>query len=244
MRTLIHVPNVHFGSVSQTALEALASELTRLQPDLTVFSGNIASSGIHRQVRKARAWMEQLPLPRLVVPGDRDVPRWDYLARLLFPFENFHIHFGSNPTPYYADNSMIAVGVNSARVLQFLKPTIHLNELFYVQELLATAAEDCLRVLVSNHPVFLPDHYAPNEADGRVFRSQVDLVLCSGLWPGAESKVFRASDTTVFVGGVKGEMSFNLIRGNGRSVEVETWVWEGKEFGKVEGEKELNRSSK
>jgi 3',5'-cyclic AMP phosphodiesterase CpdA len=88
MRTLIHLSDLHFGRTDPEIIEPLVAQVHELKPDLVVVSGDLTQRARSSQFKEARAFLNMLPQPQLVVPGNHDVPLFNVAARLLQPLRN------------------------------------------------------------------------------------------------------------------------------------------------------------
>src|SRR5690242_18066107 len=89
MRVLVHLSDLHFGRVDEALLEPLRRKLHELSPSLVVVSGDLTQRARVRQFREARAYLDTLPRPQLVVPGNHDVPLYDVVRRFTSPLGNY-----------------------------------------------------------------------------------------------------------------------------------------------------------
>ena len=74
MRTLVHLSDQHFGRVEGQVLATLSAMVWQISPDLTVISGDFTQNASDREFLEARKFLSTLPEPRLVVPGNHDMP--------------------------------------------------------------------------------------------------------------------------------------------------------------------------
>src|ERR1044072_7340270 len=103
MRTVVHLADLHFGRVDYSILEPLTISVREVEPDLMVVSGDLPRRARSSQFREARAFLDSLPGPRVVVPGNHDVPLWDVFARFTRPLEKFRRFISDDPEPFYED---------------------------------------------------------------------------------------------------------------------------------------------
>lgn len=235
MRLLAHLSNLHIGgalgrsfknSPDQRRLESLEAWMERLQPSLVAVSGNLTTSGSDAQLAAAKDFLARLPSPQIVVPGDRDVPKWDLVDRVVSPWERFEKYFGTNKTPYFADNEIVMAGIRTARAFPGNTVSLPAEQNLFIQELMATAEPGLVKILLGYRPLFLPHKYEPSEEDERVFRSQVDLFITGRPWPAEEKRGQREHDTTLFVGMGRAKQGFQTLRIQDQTVAVEEYDWD------------------
>ena len=61
----------------------------QLAPDLIAISGDLTQRAREREFVQAQAFLHTLPDPKIVVPGNHDVPLYNIVARFLAPLERY-----------------------------------------------------------------------------------------------------------------------------------------------------------
>ena len=78
VRTLVHLSDLHFGRVDPRAPRAARRRAcAQSAPHLVVVSGDLTQRAQAAQFREARRFLDALPEPQLVVPGNHDVPLYN-----------------------------------------------------------------------------------------------------------------------------------------------------------------------
>lgn len=117
MPVVAHISDLHFGRTDTTVVEALLGDLARQRPDLVIVSGDLTQRARTRQFAEARDFLDRLPAPALVVPGNHDIaPLYRPLNRLFRPRAKFERHLpGHADWPLWHDDKLVAVGLDSTR---------------------------------------------------------------------------------------------------------------------------------
>src|ERR1051325_5294938 len=115
VRTLAHLSDLHFGRVEPAVLEALRRRLRALAPDVVAVSGDLTQRARARQFREARAFLDSLPRPQVVVPGNHDVPLYNVFARFVAPLAGYRRVIGEDVEPGFVDDEIAVLGINTAR---------------------------------------------------------------------------------------------------------------------------------
>ena len=89
MRTIVHLSDLHTGRVDPAILGPLTAAIGDAQPHLVVFSGDLTQRATRTQFREARAFLDNLTAPYLVIPGNHDVPLWNVARRFLTPLARY-----------------------------------------------------------------------------------------------------------------------------------------------------------
>lgn len=151
---ILHASDLHFGKHYEPGVgERFVAAAHRLAPDLIAISGDLTQRAKPREFEAAAAFLEALPdVPRVVVPGNHDVPLFRPFERLRAPLALFRHHVG---TP--ADTSLITercciVGIDSTDPYRAIKNgRISGRQIQYFAEAFSSAAPHLWRVLVLHH---------------------------------------------------------------------------------------------
>jgi 3',5'-cyclic AMP phosphodiesterase CpdA len=249
--TLLHLSDVHFGPKHQSdAAEAVRELARRERPDLVVLSGDLTQRAKPAQFRAARAFVESLPAPVAVVPGNHDVPLWRFWERLLAPFGAWRRNFAPQLVHDRIAGGVAALGVNTAHAWTTKHGRLRAVDLADLATRLAALPAGVARAVVAHHPVAAGAELGgePTTRRGAALlevarRSGVELVLCGHLHrsfvqrPGGPL-VVHCGTTTSSRGrdGERGRNSLCWIEITPRSIAVERRVREagGREFVAVE----------
>jgi 3',5'-cyclic AMP phosphodiesterase CpdA len=172
MRTIAHISDLHFGRVDHAVAEGLVRDLAGRQPSLLVVSGDFTQRARPWQYRQAAEYLKRLPQPQLVVPGNHDVPLYDFLRRLFSPMGRYRHYITTNLAPVYRDEEMLVVGINTARSLTQKSGWISDRQLDQVKRLTCEAPPGLMKVVVTHHP-FIP---APRDPQGDIVLGAVDAL--------------------------------------------------------------------
>ena len=86
MRTIAQISDLHFGRHNGAVVEALLDSLRVSDSDLVVVSGDLTQRARRHEFALARAFLDRIGRPLLVVPGNHDVPPvYRPVSRLLRP---------------------------------------------------------------------------------------------------------------------------------------------------------------
>jgi 3',5'-cyclic AMP phosphodiesterase CpdA len=156
MRRIAHVSDLHFGAHDPAVVEALVAAVRAAEVDLVVASGDFTQRATEAQFRAARAMLERLPAPALVVPGNHDVPLTDPLARLFAPLAAYRRLLAPAGVTRFADAEIVVAGIETPRRFTGKNGRISREQAEALPALLA-GDERTVRILVTHHPLALPD---------------------------------------------------------------------------------------
>src|ERR1700681_3879842 len=167
MRTIVHLSDLHFGRTDDALLTPLASVIAMLAPDLVAVSGDLTQRARTRQFKAARAFLDRLPMPQLIVPGNHDVPLFDVVRRFTRPLARYRRYITDDLAPWFIDEEMAVAGINTARSLTFKRGRINETQIERVQKRLCELADGIAKVIVTHHPFALPAGYNSGDLVGR-----------------------------------------------------------------------------
>jgi 3',5'-cyclic AMP phosphodiesterase CpdA len=162
MATIVHLSDLHFGRVSPVLCDQVLQFIGRERPRLTVISGDLTQRAREKQYLAARRFIDQIPGPVVVVPGNHDVPMYDVLRRFFRPLERFTRIITPDLWPTYRDDELFILGANTTRAFTcdphafWKNGTLSEAQLAEIGGRFAQARPLALRVLVIHHPLVNP----------------------------------------------------------------------------------------
>ncbi|WP_207459568.1 metallophosphoesterase [Azospirillum sp. SYSU D00513] len=162
MRRIAHISDLHFGRIDQRVVEGLLADLKALPLDLIVISGDLVQRAKPSHFREARAFLDRLPVPYMVVPGNHDIPVYNVLLRFTDPLGNYKRFISRDLSPVHIDSEIAVLGINTARSLisDFSEGRMNRAQIARVQEVFGPVPETVFKILFTHHP-FLPPPDAP-----------------------------------------------------------------------------------
>jgi 3',5'-cyclic AMP phosphodiesterase CpdA len=160
MTRIAHLTDLHFGADDPAVVDALVDELNADPPDLVAISGDLTQGARLGEFRAARAFMDRLRAPRLVVPGNHDITPYNLIERFTDPYRRWHAIVGPETEPQWQDGETIVVGLNTARRFGFnvdwSRGRVTHARLRRLLARLDAAPPGLARVVVAHHPLLPP----------------------------------------------------------------------------------------
>src|SRR5437868_15414983 len=119
MRTIVHLSDLHFGRVDPALLDPLRELVRSIVPNVVVVSGDLTQRAKSEEFEAARAWLDTLPGPQIIVPGNHDISLYNVFRRFVQPLERYKRYITDDLDPMYVDEEIAVLGVNTARSLTF-----------------------------------------------------------------------------------------------------------------------------
>ncbi len=178
MRTIVHLSDIHFGRVNIHVIAPLITAINKINPDLVAVSGDLTQRARSHQFVEARAFLERLPKPQIVVPGNHDVPMHNVFARFTQPLTKYRRYITDDLRPFYRDEEIAVLGVNTARSLTIKGGRINKLQVAWMREKLCDLDPEIIRMVVTHHPFDLPRGHDERNLVGRARMAMETLANC------------------------------------------------------------------
>ena len=245
--TLFHASDLHFGGENPKAISAAAQWLADHPADLAVLTGDLTAQGLPSEFAAARAWIDALPTPVAVTPGNHDVPYFSLLYRAAMPWTRFRRWLGDRVAPPPIAGLCLA-SLNSARGVQprlnWSKGALTGSQINRAAARLRTGPAGAVRVIACHHPLV---EVVGGPMTGRVWggqaaadafaRAGADLVLTGHVhtpfvqaYPFGDGRTYAVGAGTLSIRERGVPASFNLIQVETDSITVVAQAWTGSHF--------------
>lgn len=153
MSLLLHWSDPHFGTEVPAVRAALLQLAHDLKPDVAVLSGDITQRARPSQFAAARAFCDELGVPRLLaLPGNHDIPLVDVFARAFNPYGRYRRAFGDDLEPEHESDDLLVVCVNTTRPGNHKDGEVSREQVERVCRRLANVRRGQLRLVVTHQP--------------------------------------------------------------------------------------------
>ena len=244
MRTIVHLSDLHFGRIHPPILAPLVKFIGETKPDVVAISGDLTQRARTAEFVAAKEFLEAIPFPQIVVPGNHDVPLHNLLARFTRRLDRYQRYITPELQPVFVDSEMVVAGVNTARAFTWKDGRINRRQLRQLRATLGTGSSDRTKIVVTHHPFDLPAG-ASGEVVGRsrpamktLAECGVDLLLAGHFHiadtsqtakryqlPGY-SAIVVSSGTSTSTRGRGQPNSLNVIRIDRPKVAIDRRIWQ------------------
>src|SRR5688572_9648366 len=178
MRTIVHLSDLHFGRVNPLLVDPLIRIVREVEPDLVAISGYLTQRARSYQFQQARSFLDALPKPQIVVPGNHDIPLHNEFARFFDPLTKYKRYIADDLQPAYVDEEVLIVGVNTARSLVFKGGRINQSQVSRLRERFCSFGSRVVKIVVTHHPFDLPEGHDESDLVGRAKMAMTGLADC------------------------------------------------------------------
>lgn len=180
MRKIVHLSDIHFGTADLAIAGRAVEKINELAPDVVVVSGDLTQRARSAEFKQARTFLDQLPRPQIVVPGNHDIPLHNIFDRFFRPLDKFREFITDDMRPTFIDDEIAIVGVNTARSMTIKGGRINREQIEHAKSKLCALADNMLKIVVTHHPFDLPEGADEDDIVGRAEKAMSLISDCGG----------------------------------------------------------------
>ncbi len=154
---IAHVSDLHFGAHIEERAETLLVDVWERRPDLVVVSGDLTQRARQAEFSAARQFLDKLPSPVLVVPGNHDLPLVNLPKRMFRPHRSYEQVVAQDLEPVVALPDLVVVGLDSMPRWRWKAGHVSRGQIEQARDAFRSGPADAWRVLVTHHPVLPPE---------------------------------------------------------------------------------------
>jgi 3',5'-cyclic AMP phosphodiesterase CpdA len=188
---ILHLSDLHFGPpVLPAVCEAVLERAETLEPEMIVVSGDLTQRAKRSEFEAAASFLARLPsAPRLVVPGNHDIPLFRFWERLRSPRALYRELIHPQVSRELTLPGAVVVGIDSTSPYRAIKGgRVSREQLRRCATVFSGAAADDWRIVVLHHHLIPAPTFARTRPMPRAQRAlesltemKVDLVLAGHL---------------------------------------------------------------
>lgn len=179
------------------------------------------------------------------MPGNHDVPLHNVFSRFLQPLRKYRRYITNDLRPFYHDEEIAVLGVNTARSFTIKGGRINEEQVAWMRHKLAATEPAIVKVVVTHHPFDLPAGHDERQLVGRARMAMAQLARCgadlflaghlhvSNTTHSATRYRIKGHSALVVQAGTAAsdrgrgeENSFNVIRISRPRIAVERFEWQ------------------
>jgi 3',5'-cyclic AMP phosphodiesterase CpdA len=248
-RKIIHLSDLHFGTTNPQLEVGLQQVIRNIDPDVVVISGDLTQRARTIEFQQAHRFLQSLPYPQVTVPGNHDVTLFDLFRRFYKPLNRFKKYIEPTLFPFYLDDRLAILGVNTARSLTWKSGRISMEQVDYIKATLDPLPEQYLKILVTHHPIVPPPNQLHLKRLGRARKalerldeSRIDLILAGHYhmsytsdtineYTSLQNAVLVVQAGTALSHRVrKTPNSFNVLCWDTNQLTIEVWEWKDERY--------------
>jgi len=169
MRRIAQISDLHFGSHDLRAADDLLASLAAHNPDLVVLSGDFTQRARKAEFAEACIFLNAIPQPKLVVPGNHDLPLYDLINRMRRPLKNFQRYVAplGLAGDFFEDEEIAILGLSTARRFPGKSGRVSFEQIDKIHSVFGKVPARAFKALVTHHPLGYPAGETPSGVAGR-----------------------------------------------------------------------------
>lgn len=160
MINIVHLSDLHFGTEKIDAIASLIATVNELQPEVIVISGDFTQRAKVHQFKSAKNLIEQLACANIIcVPGNHDIPLHNIFSRIFFPLKNYKQFITDNLNPYFIQDKVAILGINSTTPFTVMDGFISPAQLNMLKEKFLELPPDIIKIACMHHNMIKPEYH-------------------------------------------------------------------------------------
>lgn len=244
MKRVLHISDLHFGRIHPPAIASLESFLKANEEklDLIVMTGDWTQRARSSQYQEAAEFIKKLPVPLLTIPGNHDIPLYNFWVRLLRPLKNYNKYIRELAVDTYESLETVIVGFRTAHKFRTVEGRILEKDIQRAKKVFDAADPKAVRIIACHHPVFQPQMLSrirPRHLAQEVLNLKPHIIVSGHShlnWielveDGEGHQILHISAGSATSDRLRGEVnSFHILELADSSVRVETYFLEEEGF--------------
>lgn len=194
------------------------------------------------QYQEAAEFIKRSPIPVLTIPGNHDIPLYNFFSRLLQPLRRYNKYIRELTVDVYESPELVIVGFRTAHKFRTVEGRILEKDIERARKVFESADPGAIRMIACHHPVFQPKELAkirPRHLARDVLGLKPHIIVSGHShlnWielveTGHEHEILHVSAGSATSDRLRGEVnSFHIMSFEAGSVKVETHFLEEEGF--------------
>ncbi len=176
---VLHISDLHFGAISTRALQSIERFVGTQQDfiDLIVVTGDWTQRGRSEQFEEAHEFLKKLPRPTLAVPGNHDIPLYNWVRRVFKPLKNYRKFIELHTLRNYSNNEVAIWGLSTVNRLRLVEGGFSEHEFLKAKMFFDECPKGTIKVIACHHPLINPNNKRWIAGMERVRRLKPDIIL-------------------------------------------------------------------
>lgn len=240
---------MHFGTELPDVAEGLLRDIARQPAHLLAVSGDLTQRARRGQYAAAKAYLERIDLPKIIVPGNHDIPLYNFVARFGWGLANYRHYITTEFCPKFSDEQLAVAGVNTARPNRWKDGRISKEQIEELWNFFHAEPATKFKVLVGHHPFIPPtsDAAAPLVDGAKAALRMLELSGCHLILAGhlhlaytgdvrphhveiKRSILVAQAGTAISHRRREEPNAYNVVTLDGNRLQIEVRAWNGSEF--------------
>jgi 3',5'-cyclic AMP phosphodiesterase CpdA len=175
MTRLFHVSDLHFGRHDQAAIDWFAATVHAERPAAVICTGDLTQRARRSEFEAATRYLESLPVPVTIEPGNHDLPYFNPVERFIRPYRRYGRLERMIERPIDVANVVVVPLKTTARFQlrrNWSWGVVGRDALAKALALLESVGDDHVKLVACHHPLIDRES---GESSGRTIRGREAL---------------------------------------------------------------------
>ncbi len=151
---IIHVSDPHFGTEDQKIKNDLIAEINRQTPDIVIISGDLTQRALKKQFLQAKDMIDSILFPKIVIPGNHDIPAYNIFERFISPLRKFNKYISAERYPKFDAENISIIGVNTSTPFRSQRGKITDKDIAHLKSHFSKKPQANVKGVVIHHNAF------------------------------------------------------------------------------------------
>lgn len=156
MARLALLSDVHFGTEDPDVTAGVLEDVAAFGPDVVIVSGDLTQRARTAEFLAARRFLDALPRPQVVVPGNHDLPLYNLARRATSPRGRYRRHITAERAPFVQAGGAAVLGLDTSRPEVWKNGELEPDDVAEIGRRLGPPGSHVLKVVVTHHPFAAP----------------------------------------------------------------------------------------
>ncbi len=170
----LQLSDLHFGRIHDPILDDLKKFiLAQTDLDLVIITGDLTQRARSHQFLAARQFIESLPQPVFVIPGNHDVPLYHLFLRFFRPYHKYREAMGDWTEKIYEDSVAAVFGLWTVNRFKVEQGKLNQKQVLWLEDKIKTVPNEKIKIFACHHP---PETLKEDHVQ-RLLALQPDVIL-------------------------------------------------------------------
>jgi len=151
---IVHISDLHFGTVQPHVVQSLVKAVNDQQPDLIIMSGDLTQRARLTEFEQCQVFLRQLQCKSVVaVAGNHDIMPWTTIVqRFTKPYVRYTSFLSDITQRLFQAPGLLVVGINSCNPFHYKNGWLLDDHLDMLEQLFTQCPPGTAKFLVAHHP--------------------------------------------------------------------------------------------
>lgn len=249
---ILHLSDLHFGTEMPELVKSLDLHIRATPADLIIVSGDFTQVANEEEFILARNFINSFGLPVFCIPGNHDIPRYNFAERMLDPYKKYKHYMNENLEPVLENTQVCIAGINTARRIlphwNWAHGAIAKSQTEKLKQIY-DASKAPFKICVMHHPIhkakdleFNTIVYGGDKALDEFKKMKVDLVLTGHVHHASVTSLEYDGHRTLFLSAStalskrlrQSANGYNVITLEDNTLKIEIFAYKDRLFNPLE----------